>query len=587
MPGDISLDFGQALEFLLRQFLELLGKGPDVERFRDQIARQIRTSLVEAATVQCVGMHEPIQIGDIYQQVALCPRALSPSDLPSQLEPDDEESAAPAGSSGPPRCSDPLRVVRRTSNALVFSGPGQGKTTMIHWLFMQLRSDRTLLPLLLTLRRPSTIPFLQEFVRLACKPRPAKTVKGRRIILLIDGYDEIDYESRRAVSDALLEFASAELGYYFLTCRDYYDVYELHAKRYDVGPFRPEHALSYVHCFSKSYGVQIDAQALLQELADHRLGSFARHPLLLALTCILKSRAMPALPHDTIGLLRRAIDTLAFHWDEAKGVRRETTIPLDGDERIRCLMEVAGRMRLPRASNDNVMKYIDDHLKRLQRSTIDVRQLLREMAQFYGLLVPVDDYWEFTHRTVHDYLAARSDVEHGEFKPSRVREWNARAAYAACLLRDATESMVCALTATSDLYAVTECLYNNALFDCQHVAEAIEKHFAKFPHGAHLGRGAIGLEAHWDQDFLAMVSDDLLRSILVRSSGRTRTTVTDLLAAYGLGELKSRGMRLPRELYNQYLLRYGHAEQSFSVVRKGGGRLEFQLADLLPLGRIG
>jgi hypothetical protein len=59
---------------------------------------------------------------------------------------------------------------------------------------------------------------------------------------------------------------------------------------------------------------------------------------MLALVCILKAGPMPSLPKNTVGLLRRAIDTLTFRWDESKGISREASVQLDGDERVRLLM---------------------------------------------------------------------------------------------------------------------------------------------------------------------------------------------------------------------------------------------------------
>jgi hypothetical protein len=56
-----------------------------------------------------------------------------------------------------------------------------------------------------------------------------------------------------------------------------------------------------------------------------------------------------------------------------------------------------------------------------------------------GVLVPAEyQRWQFVHRTIHDYLAARYWVESGEFSISPVRDWNTRASYAACLLPDAS-----------------------------------------------------------------------------------------------------------------------------------------------------
>jgi len=42
--------------------------------------------------------------------------------------------------------------------------------------------------------------------------------------------------------------------------------------------------------------------------------------------------------------------------------------------------------------------------------------------------VPADgDKWQFAHRSIHDYLAARFSVEKGHFDPTKVRVESRRA----------------------------------------------------------------------------------------------------------------------------------------------------------------
>ncbi len=109
---------------------------------------------------------------------------------------------------------------------------------------------------------------------------------------------------------------------------------------------------------------------------------------------------------------------------------------------------------------------------------MDARALLTEIAQWYGILVPTEPgYWQFAHRTIHDFLAARFMVENSKFNPRTIHDWGTREAYAACLLGDATESLVCALRVQRTTDAFTECLYNNALFDPHQVAKAVIEHF--------------------------------------------------------------------------------------------------------------
>jgi hypothetical protein len=163
---------------------------------------------------------------------------------------------------------------------------------------------------------------------------------------------------------------------------NYYEIFDLKALHCDVAEFSREDALGYLKSFSAAYGAAIEPTALLDELVDRRFGTFASHPLLLALICILKTGNMPQLPSDSIGLMRRVLDTLTFKWDQDKGLQRHSMCRLDGVERERCLMRIAFRLKSQIASETSVLSVAREHLKLIHRSEIDVRQLLQEIAQF-------------------------------------------------------------------------------------------------------------------------------------------------------------------------------------------------------------
>jgi hypothetical protein len=99
---------------------------------------------------------------------------------------------------------------------------------------------------------------------------------------------------------------------------------------------------------------------------------------------------------------------LTFRWDEAKFIHRESTISLDGDERVRCLMRIAYDMKGIQVPWVGVEDSARRHLALLQMNHVSAKVLMHEIAQWYGLFVPVDaDNWQFVHRTIGDYLSAR------------------------------------------------------------------------------------------------------------------------------------------------------------------------------------
>ena len=98
--------------------------------------------------------------------------------------------------------------------------------------------------------------------------------------------------------------------------------------------------------------------------------------VMLALVCILKTGPLPRLPQNSIGLIRRALDPLTFRWDEQKGIARVGEMPLDGEERIRCLMRIAFRFGKPYGPESVAFAAAQEHLRFIQRSDVSASRLM-------------------------------------------------------------------------------------------------------------------------------------------------------------------------------------------------------------------
>lgn len=220
-------------------------------------------------------------------------------------------------------------------------------------------------------------------------------------------------------------------------------------------------------------------------------------------------------------------------------------------------------------------------MKLRQRQDVHIPTFLLEMAQWFGILIPVSELeWNFVHRTIHDFLAARYWVENGLFSPSRVVKWDARAAYAACRVGDATRSLVRALTTVPDVYAVSECLYNNAPFDPEPVSQAIVEHFDKHRSIFDHKLTKAGLAVETEQDIFSFSSEYLIDSLVVNAPTR-RTPPRDLVTAYALAELLRRGKNLSSQRYNHLRLLYKSPGFIFRVKRRNKW-FTVKLSDLSP-----
>jgi hypothetical protein len=203
----------------------------------------------------------------------------------------------------------------------------------------------------------------------------------------------------------------------------------------------------------------------------------------------------------------------------------------------------------------------------LRWEDLDERQFAMETARFYGILIPKDDsYWEFVHKTLHDYLAARYWVEKGQFTPSLVTKWNSRAAYAACLGHDATSSMKAALSRKDWFPAFIEMLSNDAPFDHPIIAQALIKHYENNPRQHFYEKTEQSrISVHLEQDFIRVSSTKFLQD-LAFACCVARSRASDTFFAYAVSELRDRDQKLSLTCYAQAVRTFGE-QFRFSVNR--------------------
>jgi hypothetical protein len=553
---NVSVDVQLLLSSALDRVLGIFGHDSFSRSQRDRIERQIRLSAERASYVHTVGMDRAIPIDRIYQQT----RFKDSTNQTVLLE----------------------EILSRKEDASILAGAGRGKTTFLHWLFLSLlKAERThYTPLLITLRESGAVDSLRDIV-LGLRETNRLLKKPTKIRLLVDGYDEIPLDKRKVVSELLFEFSAFNLGHYILTCRLFYDLIDLKASRYYIEDFTRQDALSFLKAFAEVYEASFEPEALLDELYTRGFSDFTSSPLLLVLVCILKSGPMRSLPKNTIGLLRRALDTLTLRWDQARGLDRTSTIQLDGEERVRCLMRIAYHTKKLSAQESAVLSLAADHLRLLQRSDVNASALLHEMAQWYGILIPASEAeWTFVHKSLHDFLAARFWVESGRFSPGSLSSWDSRTAYAVCLVPDATTGIVASLAKSPDLNVFVECIYNNALFDPVPVTRALFEHFKAFGH-FRITRLERSASAWTEYDLFHLLSSAFLEKLLAHICSQPRAEVREFLTAFALSEIEERGIALEDNIYRSLVSYYGGDAFRFTVESPSGVK-KAQLRNLDP-----
>src|SRR6185312_1822754 len=464
-------------------------------------------------------------------------------------------------------------------NSIIYAGPGWGKTTFLHHIFRVHTKSSTVLPILITLRRPSAVDDLERFVGTKIQNK----TKGR-ILLLVDGYDELSVHDRRRVSEGLLKYQALGVGNFILSCREYYQVFQLPAREVRIDGFTIDDKYRFVKAFLAAYESKLDPKEVVDDFEARDFSEFLSHPLLLTLACILKTSRASVQSESATRLLERALDVLCYRWDEQKGIDRHAVTPLDGRDRIQVLKRIAYIAKSPHVPGHRAEELARKQLDLLTFDRVDAKKVLVETARFYGILVPCDDGYEFVHRTLHDFLAAQYWVETGEFARVREYEWNARTAYAACRMQDATEIIEAALSSKDGLPAVAEILSNSPSFDIARISDAIIKYFSQPGQLLHFekpytSRSSVPtpemrVTGSLKSDFVRLGSPRFLNRLIERCCAN-RTNAGDIIVGYCMLEILVRNQHLEFITYQQALEAYGSDRFTFNLVGIGQVQLAF------------
>ncbi|SPF46193.1 hypothetical protein SBA1_640001 [Candidatus Sulfotelmatobacter kueseliae] len=416
----------------------------------------------------------------------------------------------------------------------------------------------------------------------------ASRIQGKqhksRTLLLVDGYDELSVHDRRRVSEALLKYQALAVGIFFLSCREYYQVFQLAAREVRIDGFTLEDKYRFVRAFLSAYESKLDPKEVVDDFEARGFSEFLSHPLLLALACILKTSRASVQSESAMRLLERALDVLCYRWDEQKGLDRHAVTPLDGKDRIQVLKRIAYIAKSAHVPQHRAEELARKQLDLLTYDRVDARQVLMETARFYGILVPCEEGYEFVHRTLHDFLAAQYWVETGEFAKLREYEWNARTAYAACRMHDATEIIEAALASKDGLPAVAEILSNSPSFEIPRISEAIIKYFSQPGQLLHFDNSSptrtavptpvIRITGSLKSDFIRLGSPRFLNRLIERCCA-PRKNVTDIIAGYCMLEIFARGQKLEFITYKKALEAFGSDRFTFNLVGIGQVQLSF------------
>src|SRR5260370_9002871 len=214
------------------------------------------------------------------------------------------------------------------------------------------------------------------------------------------------------------------------------------------------------------------AEAIYLDLSGRGLGDRLKHPLLLSVACI-KTEEHPGVEFlGSADLIESALNALAFRWDQQKGSVRQQTTPLNGSQRQTILRKLAFSFDIESVPERRAVGVTLTELERFGFPDVEPLDVLREIAQFYGMFVQIKDKWGFVLRPIHDYLAAQHAVRPGLFAQQLASDsfpLQSRTPYPSTLSDHATEALLKILNRNDQqgvVPTVEESLLNEPTFHC-------------------------------------------------------------------------------------------------------------------------
>jgi predicted NACHT family NTPase len=328
-----------------------------------------------------------------------------------------------------------FEVASQHPRLMIWGKPGSGKSTFLRHLAVacckgEFQADY--IPILVELRDikdASHFDLLNKIHKefgLANQSQTEQILNQGKVLILLDGLDEVPGQSRRDVQDHIYEFSQQYYkNRFILTCRTQTTEYTLSTFDYvEVADFKPEQ----IEFFARNWfaalaetpkqGEELTAQFLekLRLPENKQTAELAVTPILLSLTCWV-FKDLKDLPHKRSDLYEQGFNLLLEKWDEKRGVRRkignEIYRKLSVKEKQNLLSYVAfikfDQEQYVLFEQSEIQCYIADYLN---ISCEDSQTVLEAIEAQHGLLIErAQGIWSFSHLTFQEHFNSRYFVD--------------------------------------------------------------------------------------------------------------------------------------------------------------------------------
>lgn len=329
-------------------------------------------------------------------------------------------------------------AVQKYRRLVVKGAPGSGKSMLLKYLALSYSegrlknlSDRPV-PILLELNRLNeanlTVEKLEQQLVEACDrhnfPKATRFIsqclKDGRLLLLLDGLDEVSSGVRSSVVRCLKEFL--ELEKYkkcrvIITCRTavYHNEFVDNTEEtLEIDEFSDQQMRRFLQAWKSEMPPEKSVEQLIQNLrAKPKIMALARNPLLLTIIAYLYTDTPFVLPHSRAEFYTKATDVLLELRDQERNIPNQYS----GVNKRRVLQHLAlyaqnstNRQQQDRRSllDSEVWEQVKQVLPSLNLEPKEANSIVDEIVKRSGLLLRIDggQRYYFPHLTLQEYFVA-------------------------------------------------------------------------------------------------------------------------------------------------------------------------------------
>ena len=385
--------------------------------------------------LKLLGMPQAVQLEDIYTKVRflddLSIRRFQSIEAMEETYRQGQHRQFQRGR--PRRAEDGIAVANAHQYLMVLGGPGAGKSTFLRRLGLEALKGESgqfqhpCLPVMLELKQfAGEVNLVQAIARafadFGLSPSEAfatQALEQGKLLVLLDGLDEVPRERFNVVVDAIQAFAVRyDQNRFVASCR--IAAYRSGFQRFrdiELADFEDDQIQQFIHNWFSSEldrqsGIAEKCWQLLNQASHEAAKELAQTPLLLTFICLVYDRSQE-LPQQRSTLYKNALDILLKEWAAEKRVTQDAIYQGLNTELEKVLLsEIAyqgfAHDRLffqPQELVDQIQTFLSDTVD--NPKYLDGKAVLDAIAVQQGILVErAEDVFSFSHLTLQEYLTA-------------------------------------------------------------------------------------------------------------------------------------------------------------------------------------